>query len=345
MKLFLATLLLASVANADQLETCTTCLEDIDDATLCLRECSNKEYNGNSLLAECLTDDNDLDDVTSIGDLVDCCQFERDCDNTLRDVQECLTGCLDTCIKDDAAQYLTCMKENTGSGGCELSKCLDSFLSEDTEDQITSTGSSDIFDLRGISDAVATISEDDVADCELLKNFVETTCDIGRSCCDRCDSELGAVVGCLINDIVIPFVIIESNTTIDKCPINEETCKFGSRRTTKELTAQEAELFNKAIKLPNGASSKRDPRKEGMVAYANERRLAGATIDEEVAACEQKMTMDIISANMTHASNKYMECITLSAIVSLEDDTEGSAASAAAKFVALAFSFGAALFF
>jgi hypothetical protein len=83
-----------------------------------------------------------------------------------------------------------------------------------------------------------------------------------------------------------------------------------------------------------------------MIANFGARRLSTANSTEMIAACEAKMRMDVISANMTHATNLFMECVTASAIMTLQDgETDGSAASAVAKFVALAFAFGTALFF
>eukprot|EP00339_Tiarina_fusa_P022542 CAMPEP_0117040888 /NCGR_PEP_ID=MMETSP0472-20121206/28590_1 /TAXON_ID=693140 ORGANISM="Tiarina fusus, Strain LIS" /NCGR_SAMPLE_ID=MMETSP0472 /ASSEMBLY_ACC=CAM_ASM_000603 /LENGTH=366 /DNA_ID=CAMNT_0004751751 /DNA_START=106 /DNA_END=1206 /DNA_ORIENTATION=+ len=366
MKLFLSTLLLAAIAQAQiddtQFEACTGCLEDIDDARDCLRECNNQILTNSdgdtvSLLSECLRDNGDFGDVTQLSDLSDCCDFDRGCENDLGGVQDCLTDCLDTCIQDDADAYLQCVRTETGSRGCELTACLDGFLSDDIEDDLSLAGSEDIFDIRSIANTVSQISEDDVADCELLRDFIETTCDLGRSCCDRCDSELGAMVGCLINDIVIPFIAIETNTTIAKCPIDEQDCELGrtDSRKASAVTPEEAELFNKAVNLPKGGTSKagttkRNTKREAIVAGAKKRRLEGSTTDEEIAACESQMRLDIVASNMTHATNKYMECITGAAIMSLEDeetdDSEGgSAASAVAKLAALAFSAGAALLF
>mmetsp|Transcript_7248 Transcript_7248/g.11113 ORF Transcript_7248/g.11113 Transcript_7248/m.11113 type:complete len:362 (-) Transcript_7248:116-1201(-) len=360
MKIYiLCTLLGAAIAtdHIDQvhLEECTGCLEDIDDARDCLRECNdviiiNSDGDTVSRLSECLRDNGDFGDVTSLDDLSQCCNFDRGCENDLGDVQDCLGDCLDICLQEDAEEYLECVRQETGTRGCELTACLNGFLSNDIEDDINFAGSGDIFDLRSISNAVAGFSEDDLENCLLIKDFVDTTCDIGRSCCDRCDSELGAMVGCIVNDVVIPFVAIEKNTTIDTCLIDEQDCEFGepSGRKAKEVSPEEAELFNKALKLSKTNSNrqtKRDSRVEAVVAGIGSRRLE--TTAEMVAACEDKMRLEVVATNMTHATNNYMECITFAAISSLEDveePEEDDSAAAIAQFVGLALTFATFLF-
>jgi hypothetical protein len=125
-----------SITETDEFEDCVDCLEDIDDARDCLRECNEVEFidrDGNvdgSLLANCLDPSRSGSEVESLDELVDCCDFDRDCENDLEDVQDCLSGCLDSCISDFAEDYLECIQDEAGSRDCDLGECIDGFLND-----------------------------------------------------------------------------------------------------------------------------------------------------------------------------------------------------------------------
>ena len=100
----------------------------------------------------------------------------------------------------------------------------------------------------------------------------------------------------MLNDVVIPFVAIEQNTTIDECPINED-CELefvsgsGSRkeRNLKVKNKEEERLFNKAMSLPKKKQTKRDPVKEAALKRADKNRVLQAeqTTDEAVDQCTE----------------------------------------------------------
>jgi hypothetical protein len=284
--------------------------------------------------------DSSLDSVESLDDLVECCNFyedneafDSDCEDILEDSSDCLTECLDPCLTETAKDYLDCIQDETGSKGCERQECLDGFL-EDLEDDLDFSG--DIFDIRNIEKRLEKIDADDLEDCDLLEDFVEAVCDVGDDCCDDCQSELGLIVDCLINDIVIPFVALELNKTIAECPIDTDNCELEGGRKTKmrDLKKGEEVPFTKAMSLPKGnAQTKRDKVKEKFLKNSKNRRLEeGHNTTVDVDACEAAMNTDIITSDVSTATNKFMECVTAAAITSLEDVPEEGASDAAAVF-------------
>jgi hypothetical protein len=349
------------------LESCVDCLDDIDDARDCLRECHNAEYRDpntnvlleSSLLAACLDNSGDFS-VESIDSLVDCCDFSgKDCEDDLEEVQDCLGACLDVCLRDIAVEYVDCIRDETGSRKCELSECLDGLLGDDIEEDAgigSGSGSGDIFDVRNIANTIDSIEEDDLDDCSLLEDFVDTICDIGDSCCDRCQSDLGTLIDCLVNDIVIPFVAIERNETIRSCPIDTDKCELDKKaireqrkQNNRALTKEEEELFDRALKLPKrneGMFNKRNLKREATMKNSERRRLDKTNSTALIEACENKMRMNIIAHNITHATNKYMECVSTSAIqIMIDVDEELSAGARLAQFIALVLAFFGIMFF
>jgi hypothetical protein len=275
--------------------------------------------------------------VDDIDDIADCCNFDRDCEDTLDEVQECLVHCFNSCLTFTAEAWYDCVQDETGSHGCSRAECLDEFLDE-VEDKMKLSGSGDLFDFEQVQKKIEKIAMDDLEDCSLLEDFVDTACKAGDDCCDECQSELAATLDCLINDIVTPFVAGQLNKTLPECPITDE-CKTdfdaakaaarSERGGSKEgsgkrdlLSKVEADLFHKkALSLPakqkNPGNPKRRPRR---VQQADE----GTDRDAVLAQCQRKMETDILLHNMTHAANNYMTCINAAVFAVLEDPEDSA---------------------
>jgi hypothetical protein len=345
-----------SFDSEDPLEDCLDCMEDLDDARDCLRECSEDSVvttsgSTESLLTQCLDESTDEGSaVNSLEGLVDCCSFDSDCERDLEDAQDCLEFCLDTCIADKAEDYLDCIRDEASGSSCDLDDCIDGFLSDDLPDDLDSSleSSSDLFSLSALERRITGIEQEQLEDCGLLADFVEGVCDIGTDCCSRCEEELGLFVDCLINDIVIPFVSIELNKTIDTCPIDTENCELdvdtsrqsGSRKArrakeSKPLSEEDEKLFARALALPSkkAEQNQRNAKKEAIIAdfrtaMTTGRKLnAGTNSTEAIAACEATMRMNVVATNMTHAMNIYTECVSIAAIETLAANQPESAAA------------------
>ena len=319
-------------------------MEDLDDARDCLRECAEDSVvttsgSTESLLTRCLDESTDEGSaVESLDGLVECCSFDSDCERDLEDAQDCLEFCLDSCVGDQAEEYLDCIRGAAEDSDCDLDECIDGFLSDDIEDDLEDTlgDSEDIFSLSALEGRIVRIDEEELEDCGLLAEFIDSACEIGQDCCDECEGELAVFLDCLVNDIVIPFVSIERNTTIDTCPIDTDDCELitddeGSRKKRrrakehKPLSLEEEQLFQRALSLPSkkALQNKRSAKREAMItdfkkAMTSGRRLnTGYNTTSAIAACEATMRMNIVAANMTHAMNEYTECVSVAAIETL----------------------------
>jgi len=366
--------------SEDPLEDCLDCMEDLDDARDCLRDCADDsiQYNTTSgdqttesQLALCLDEsastegnDDSLESeegigsaVSSLDGLVECCDFDSDCERDLEDAQDCLEFCLDTCIADEAEEYLDCIRDEAESSSCDLDDCITDFLSDDLADDLDESleSSNDLFSLEAIERRIVLIDENQLEDCNLLGDFVDSVCDIATDCCDRCEEEMGEFIDCLVNDIVIPFVSIELNKTIPTCPIDTEECELESldsgrkerrqrRAERAPATPEEEALIQRALSLPSKTQqqNKRSERKEAMIAefkrtVTSGRRLNGEAYNNTAAikSCEDKMRMNVVAANMTHAMNMYTECVSMAAIETLAANSKTSAAPVSTPFAAL----------
>jgi len=404
MKLYLTTLFLSAAAvsagrrgrrrrmtgssglsfdDEDPLEDCLSCMEDLDDARDCLRDCADDsiQYNTTSgdqttesQLALCLdesasTDPNDPNDsleseegigadVSSLDGLVECCDFDSDCERDLEDAQDCLEFCLDSCIADQAEEYLDCIRDEAESSSCDLDDCITDFLSDDLPDDLDESleSSNDLFSLEALERRIVLIDEQQLQDCNLLGDFVDSVCDIATDCCDRCEEEMGEFVDCLVNDIVIPFVSIELNKTIPTCPIDTENCELeslddGSGRKERRArraqrappTPEEEALIQRALALPSKSQkqNKRSERKEAMIAEFKKTMTASRRLDATynntaaIKSCEDSMRMNVVAHNMTHAMNIYTECVSMAAIETLAAHSQTSAAPVSTPMAAL----------
>jgi hypothetical protein len=352
-----------SFDSEDPLEDCLDCMEDLDDARDCLRDCADDSVvttsgSTDSLLTQCLDESTDEGSaVSSLEDLVDCCSFDSDCERDLEDAQDCLEFCLDSCIADEAEEYLDCIRDEAERSSCDLDECIDDFLSDDLVDDLDSSlsSSNDLFSIEALERRIVRIEEEQLEDCNLLADFVDSACDIASDCCERCEEELGEFIDCLVNDIVIPFVSIELNRTIDTCPIDTENCELdleaeresGSRKKrraeeSRPLSEQEEKLFARALALPKKSQkqSERNAKKEAIAAEFRKtmgsRRLTAYNNTEAVQACEATMRLNVVAHNMTHAMNVYTECISVAAIESLAANSPDSAATMPSVVAALA---------
>ena len=341
-------------------------MEDLDDARDCLRDCADDSVvttsgSTESLLTQCLDESAESlgSEVNSLEDLVECCSFDSDCERDLEDAQDCLEFCMDSCIADEAEEYLDCIRDEAESSSCDLDDCIDDFLSDDLVDDLDSSVSSpdDLFSLEALETRIVRIDEEQLEDCGLLADFVDSACDIATDCCDPCEEEMGEFIDCLVNDIVIPFVSIERNKTIDTCPINTEDCELeveseeGSRRgrraESRPLSDHEEKLFARALSLPSKSKMmhKRSAKKEAMIkeiraAMGSSRRLSSVNNTETIQACEATMRMNVVAHNMTHAMNVYTECVSIAAIETLAagapEDSAASMPSVVAGLAAVA---------
>lgn len=304
----------------------------MDEARDCLNDCHDKVYEDDasiSLLEYCLDDDGkkSKDQVDNLEDLSDCCGFDRkdSCEDTLSDAQQCLDRCLHPCLSRTTEAWYECVDDETGKKGCSRDECLDEFLGKAKD-----SASGDLYDFENIEHRVEKLAMDKTDDCSLLEDFVDTACDAGKDCCDKCQRELAATIDCVINDVVIPFVGDELGKTLPECPISTK-CKEDFPKRRDLLWNDEAGLlFNKALNLPASSTSQEEriARREDVLKRSDDRRRRLQT-DESVsrdivAQCQSKMKFDVLAYNMTHAANNYITCVNAAVFAVLEDPAPDS---------------------
>jgi hypothetical protein len=259
----------------------------------CIAEATDSSYSNDN-----------IDNIKGMGDFSDCCRFSGSCKKTLEEAEECFTECLPTCVKETPREWLDCIADemDKDSDNCGRQACLDGFLEEDgLQDALGLSG--DVLDLKNLEKRLNKMEAEDMEDCGLLEDFVTEVCDIGDNCCKPCREELGLVIDCLINDVVIPFVAIDLNTTIEECPIDTEKCEMDNRR---ELTQEQLEKFNsfrqQQMALPQSKpKSKRNAKQEAF----SKRALEGSSVDD----CQGEMVKGILLTNVTEGGNNMMDCV------------------------------------
>jgi hypothetical protein len=321
-----------------------------------------------------------VDNVDNIKDLVDCCEdgldnagvkWDKDCRDTFEQVEACLVECFDGCLTTTTEAWFQCVQDETGStkkdsndltgsSSCSRQSCLSGFLDEEEDDTDNGegnsldttleegldgglgqgSGSSDIFDLENIAGIFDDITDSDLQDCSALDNFVNTVCKVGDDCCDECQAELASSLDCLLNSIVAPFVAAAANLTSVNCPVDEQCAVNSKDKRQRELHSKTVEnLGAKGHFLPKSSDGL------DLVAFFETRRLEGtAGTSDDVEFCISQMNRDILAHNMTHATNKYMECTTAAALSLLENEPDSGSASVALSLLALVATVAVALF-
>ena len=192
-----AVLFLSSVVNAKEFD-CTQCFADLDDTTDCLRECDN-----NGFLDECLArtdkdwnDPNDtgLEEIKDLKDFSDCCQFDGSCKSDMERTEDCMTECLDPCIRETPKDYIDCINEevrkNPDSDKCGRQACITGFLDEDEGVEGELDVSNDFLDIKNLEKTLTEISESDLEDCSALEDFVNEVCDVGKTAAKNATTSL-----------------------------------------------------------------------------------------------------------------------------------------------------------
>jgi hypothetical protein len=174
-------------------------LEDISDAQDCIQSCDILKFDA------CLDVFTDADNKSrkKIEELVECCGLDNKCEKTLETAQDCIGVCIDGCLQDAGTAYTECLgdEKKCSKGGCAAAL-------SDVDDPAS-------------GDAEKTVSKlkpEDLQDCEDVGKFYKEVCKTGKDCCKDCNPELADVLDCMINDIVIPYLAVELNTTIGECP-------------------------------------------------------------------------------------------------------------------------------
>mmetsp|Transcript_21115 Transcript_21115/g.39438 ORF Transcript_21115/g.39438 Transcript_21115/m.39438 type:complete len:347 (-) Transcript_21115:1700-2740(-) len=269
------------------------CYNTLDDAQDCLRVCisedpveawggfHNFETNGASRLWQCLDDQKtQVFDADPLVDLTMCCNMTSTCVDTMMDARSCATdpnGFIPSCIKSTSDNYLRCIQEEARSNVCRFSGlCVGMLLGNNTD-------GNPAFDFGDMLRLAA--NEVTATDCTPLEGFVDGICDVSKSCCRQCNTEMGLMANCLVNDFVLPLSV--SGGTVQcsvSIPANGNApCTLGG----PVAVARSANL------------------EDEDEAQMSEETLEGVDTTE----CQEHLALDFIVHNETFAVDQFMACI------------------------------------
>ncbi|KAL3904158.1 MAG: hypothetical protein SGARI_005045, partial [Bacillariaceae sp.] len=179
--------------------------------------------------------------VDTMEDVANCCKMDDLCLGSLQDAQECMASqCVDPCVASTTRNYFECISQQASNDGCDSNSCLDGFFPAGS----LPTRFGPTLELTAIQSAYeGLLQQTDLADCASLSPFVSQACSISDACCTDCDSQLAVTLDCLINDLVLPYTVLELNTTkvavldengepVPQVDITDEECNIG--RTTND---------------------------------------------------------------------------------------------------------------
>ena len=179
------------------------------------------DFNENGLNKTEVFDPND-----GLNDLTLCCEMSTECQATFQAARSCAdpqTGCLDTCVKNTAKDYLTCIVNQANLGVCRFaSLCVGQLTGSDTFN-FTETLTSDA------NDAALT-------QCTSMDGFVDGICEISDACCSACNNKMTGMAGCLVNKLILP----ESSSAGTQCQILSQvdgTCEISGTIATAARSA------------------------------------------------------------------------------------------------------------
>ncbi|KAL3933597.1 MAG: hypothetical protein SGARI_003670 [Bacillariaceae sp.] len=184
------------------------------------------------------------------------------------------SGCIDTCVKDTAKDYLTCIVGQANENVCRFaSLCVG---------QLTGN---DMFDFA------ATLAEDAslaaTTECSSMDGFVDGICGISEACCSQCNADMTALAGCLVNELIIPASAAAGTT----CSITAPQVGNGLGQSTGQCQVSGTTTGGTAVARSSGTEETMD--------------VDGVDISD----CEERLTLEFIVHNATYAADGFVKCI------------------------------------
>lgn len=218
--------------NADTVAECTA---KIDTAQKCVDICVNEDPGdfmlGNKLV-ECTVSLNE-NSTNVAANLESCCEmsnspdpYDADCDGSLIDADECLTGALEP-VKTSSMAYMSCLAKNYRDGVCPWSSFCLGLLT----DGYGTGGETDF----GLGADMYLANKTQAADtCDDLDFFGNTTCTELKGCCPACVDKIADVVNAVVDNILIP-VYAPDNSNLGVCAENKTCAYYTTGTTSRQL--------------------------------------------------------------------------------------------------------------
>merc|ERR1711862_198582 len=200
---------------------------------------------------------------------------------------------------DTATAYLDCSRTVSP---CRFDNCVTGIALD--RDWINVEGDEDEFykqlaeylDSKGFSDS-----------CESTEEKAKLVCDIGKSCCETCNPELGEVMNCVVNNMTRPWLFTQDRTGV-----------FSSDEECAKLSA--GKDGNEACATLLGAGDKR----QLMEARRTLTETEEMAVSNETGKCMEELRWNVMLGNVTEAGEGYTNCVTIAGAKILETDDYGS---------------------
>jgi len=172
-------------------ETCEGCLEASDDFQLCLETytCDSdailRSPNMRGVATTC-----------GMGTLQDG-NHEIKCRETGDKLDQCMRTCLPECILEETQDYFQCA---ANSAECNIEDCVTKIALN--QEWLDRADDGEFFEKLGEELTEISMFE---TDCDGTDDKAKKVCEIGELCCGGCNEELGAVMHCVVNELVRPY--------------------------------------------------------------------------------------------------------------------------------------------
>lgn len=275
--------------------------------------------------------------VSNMTDLAKCCGSTEQCTTSLEVTQQCMeAACLAPCLQTTTRDYFQCITTQATQDSCDANMCLDGFFPASSNP--SRLGPS--LDLDLINNAYqGVLNQTSLQDCNRLHPFVNQACRISNQCCQDCDSYLANTLNCIINDLVLPYALLELNITttvtrdvvvVDQCligrddddrtndPTVQRACELApstGRPTKRDLIFEEEVDDNEYLhRLLHESDVEHDHEEE-------------VDIDLLERDCQNRLVKDMIATNITYAAGRYTGCLgekVLEVVFNESSDLSGS---------------------
>jgi hypothetical protein len=232
-----------------------------------------------------------FDEDNKLNDLVQCCEMNSTCKETMVAAKKCATppsdpsddSCIPSCIKRTAANYLGCLQTKARDDVCKFAGfgCVGQLVGDEK------------YDFNAV---LADAKQVTPTDCSPLDGFVNGVCDVSQRCCSQCNAQMGLLANCLVNRFILPLnTVSNGGTTCEVLSQGNAQCSLGDPVTAVGRSAD------------NVSDATYD--------------LEGVEIDD----CSEDLSMNFVVHNETYAVDQFMECIgkKMGEIIALEEQQQG----------------------
>ena len=209
--------------------------------------------------------------------------MNSDCGIQLTNADNCLSDCLDPCVVTYALDYASCFEMHNGQMNCNRDTCYTNLQSQFSLP-------SD-FNYMQLTMKINMLNEMDLTNCNKVDMTVSDVCKVGRSCCGQCDSNLGDLLSCVINNVV--FKIYGEDHYHNASYLSPCSVACMGRRFLEE---DAADMTPRLVE-------------ENPMNHVRALQSSGNATNVTACANELKLGLIVSDGNATQALGKYVSCV------------------------------------